>query len=30
MFAIDEEYTSDDSPISDAATVVCIPPVSGG
>jgi molybdopterin synthase catalytic subunit/molybdopterin synthase sulfur carrier subunit len=30
MFAIDTEYRSDDSEIPAGATVVCIPPVSGG
>lgn len=30
MFAIDEEYTTDESRIPETATVVCIPPVSGG
>ena len=30
MFAINEEYTSDETQIPATATVVCIPPVSGG
>jgi len=30
MFAIDTEYSSDDREIPMGATVVCIPPVSGG
>jgi molybdopterin converting factor subunit 1 len=29
-FAVDNEYASDESPISPAAEVACIPPVSGG
>jgi molybdopterin converting factor small subunit len=30
MFAIDTEYSCDDREIPIGATVVCIPPVSGG
>ncbi len=30
MFAIDADYRSDDREIPVGATVVCIPPVSGG
>jgi sulfur-carrier protein len=30
MFAIDAEYATDATPISPAAEVACIPPVSGG
>ena len=30
MFAVDEEYRADDHEIPPNATVVCIPPVSGG
>ena len=30
MFAIDTDYSSDDREIPVGATVVCIPPVSGG
>lgn len=30
MFAIDEEYRCDETEIPASATVVCIPPVSGG
>lgn len=30
MFAIDEEYRSDEAEIPADGTVVCIPPVSGG
>jgi molybdopterin synthase catalytic subunit/molybdopterin synthase sulfur carrier subunit len=30
MFAIDTEYSGDDRKIPIDATVVCIPPVSGG
>ena len=30
MFAIDTEYSGDDKEIPIGATIVCIPPVSGG
>ncbi|MEX1042196.1 MAG: MoaD/ThiS family protein [Pirellulaceae bacterium] len=30
MFAIDNQYAQEDSPLSENAEVACIPPVSGG
>ncbi len=30
LFAIDNEYASDDSRLPEGAEVACIPPVSGG
>lgn len=30
LFAVDEEYASPSTPLSDRSRVACIPPVSGG
>jgi len=30
LFAIDNEYVDDQTPLSETAEIACIPPVSGG
>ncbi len=30
LFAINAEYSVDETPVADGADVACIPPVSGG